>query len=410
MKGFPQELSMNKMRLGFLVVLVAAAFATLNSYGQDQTLAAAAGDRYVISAKAGGVNYIEGPVSVSRTSGRSGYLTKGDSLQIGERISTANGSKAEILLNPGSYLRLGDNTRFEFISTSLDDLQLQLDSGSAILEVFATEDFTVSVKTPRSTYVLVESGIYRVDVSASGDQLEVWKGAARIAGLKDLIKAGRTATTRTDAHTVVAKFDRDDKDPLDVWSKVRSRELAKIASKLDRDQTRTALMRSYLGRRWDVYSSFGLWVFNPLFGGYCFLPFGYGWNSPYGYGLGHYLGWYNLPPIVWYPPSNLPGGNTGPSSPTTRGRQGNQGFPTSATRTEAGVTRTRDHGVPPFVRMQDSMGRGRGFGDRRGSSFDPNSGSPSYTPSFPASSPAPLPTRSDSAPLSGRAPTPVRQP
>jgi hypothetical protein len=38
-------------------------------------------------------------------------------------------------LNPGSYIRLAENSSFEFLTTSLDDLQLKLSDGSAMLEV-----------------------------------------------------------------------------------------------------------------------------------------------------------------------------------------------------------------------------------------------------------------------------------
>ena len=58
-----------------------------------------------------------------------GCFFKGDTLEIGDRVSTADDGKAEILLNPGSYLRLGGHSAFEFKTTSLDDLQIRLRFG-----------------------------------------------------------------------------------------------------------------------------------------------------------------------------------------------------------------------------------------------------------------------------------------
>jgi hypothetical protein len=110
------------LALGFVAALAVA---------QNDTISAAAGDRYVISAKAGGVNFVEGTVAVVRKSGRSGVLLKGDTLEIGDRVSTAENGKVEILLNPGSFLRLGGTSAFEFNNTSLDELEIRLDSGSA---------------------------------------------------------------------------------------------------------------------------------------------------------------------------------------------------------------------------------------------------------------------------------------
>src|SRR5688572_14264050 len=101
-------------------VLLLSLFVTLAgaaAYAQNDTLSAAAGDRYVISAKAGGVNFVEGTVNVARKSGRTGQLLKGDSLEIGDRVLTATDGKVEILLNPGSFLRLGGDSEFEFKTT-----------------------------------------------------------------------------------------------------------------------------------------------------------------------------------------------------------------------------------------------------------------------------------------------------
>ncbi len=344
---------------------------------QDETLAAAAGDRYVISAKAGGVNYVEGAVGVVRKSGKSGALLKGDTLRIGDRVSTGADGKAEILLNPGSFLRLGGNSAFEFKTTILDDLQLRLYKGSAILEVFAAEEFKVAVNTPNAKHLLIATGVYRIDVLSGGEaRLEVWKGLARVGQSSEIVKGGRVASTTLAGGVSISKFDRDDKDPLDIWSKARGKELAKSTARLKRDNMRTALMRSFVGRGWNTFNSFGLWVWDPFGSGYCFLPFGRGWYSPYGYGYGNYLGWYNLPHVIWYPPHTSSGGSGGPNTPVNP---------------QTSPIRPRGP-IPPFLRMQQTMGGGtRGGGDLSGSSYDAGSGSsPSYSPP-PSSSQAPAP-------------------
>ena len=201
-----------------------------SSYGQqrDDALAAAAGDRYTISAKAGHVNYVEGSVGIVRKKGRSGLLLRGDKLEIGDRVSTGADGKVEILLNPGSFLRLGGLSAFEFETTDLDDLQLRLDSGSAILEVYATDEFTVSIQTPKVNYKLVSTGVFRIDIPERGDaRLEVWKGLAEVGEDGEPVKAGRAAMTGANGTAAVAKFDRDEKDALDIWSKARGKDLAR---------------------------------------------------------------------------------------------------------------------------------------------------------------------------------------
>lgn len=281
-------------------------------FAQNDSMLAAAGDKYLISARAGGVNLVDGTVGVVRDAGVSGRLVKGDRLEIGDRVSTGAGAKAEVLLNPGSFLRLAPLSAFEFESTSLDDLRVRLDSGSAIFEVFATTDFVVTVMTPKGKFVLIDSGVYRIDVAADGlATVEVWKGKAQVGDDRNaVVKSGRRAASVSGSVTV-AKFDRGSKDEFERWSQSRAKELADITGRLERNAMRTALMRSYLGRQWNVFDSFGLWVYDPFRRSHCFLPFGWGWGSPYGYGFGSNIWYYNLPGVVFTPPSG--GGN--PVSP-----------------------------------------------------------------------------------------------
>jgi hypothetical protein len=340
-----------------------------------------ADDRFVISAKAGGVNFVEGAVGVVRKIGTSGHLIKGESLEIGDRVSTGPDGKAEILLNPGSFLRLGGSSAFEFKTTTLEDLQLRLDRGSAILEVFAGDGFEVAVNAPKTKFVLIETGVYRIDVKESGEaRLEVWKGLARVDPSAEYVRAGRVLTTGPTGYVTTSKFDRDDQDALDMWSKARGKELAKMTVRLKNKDVRTALMRSFLGRGWNMFGSFGLWVFNPLLGNYVFLPFGNGWNSPYGYGYNCHIGWYNMPPVIWYPPATG-GGSTVVTTPAI------------TPIVTAGIRGP----VPPFIRLEQTMGGGGGNGgggrnrgfDSTGTSYEPSrSSSPSYSPP-PSAPPAP---------------------
>lgn len=317
-------------------------------HAQDDRIRAAAGDKYVISARAGGVNYIEGKVSVFRKSGRSGYLVKGDMLEVGDRITTSNDAKAEILLNPGSVVRIGGGTVFEFASTSLDDLQIKLKAGSAIFEVIADDEFKVTVIMPRTAVALTRSGVYRLDLQQDGSsKLSVWKGRAYVGAENNTaVKAGRAASI-TGINAEVAKFDRDNGDELDNWSKARAKELSKINASLQRDAMRNTLLSSFNRRGgWNLYNSFGLWVFDPFSNYWCFMPFGYGWGSPYGYGYGRDLWYFRMPRRIYWemPPSTTPGGGT-PSNPTN---------PTAA----ANAERRGRLNLPPFQRIQNGRGDG----------------------------------------------------
>jgi ferric-dicitrate binding protein FerR (iron transport regulator) len=305
------------------------------AFAQSETISSALGDKYIISAKAGGVNFIDGSATISRNDGRTGILLKGDSVEIGERVSTTAGSKAEILLNPGSYLRVGGSTSFEFESTSLDDLRIRLVDGIAMLEVFADDEFVVRVNAPGASYDLVDTGIYRVETANGISSIYVWKGRAEIVSESDTkVKSGRRAVVAGD-NVAIAKFDKGDRDELAEWSKDRSKQLAKITQSLKPRNVRDPLISAFNSNLWNFHNSFGLWVFDPFRGSYCFLPFGRGWSTPYGYWYGYDIWSYRLPWYVYYPPT---GGGT--RTPTTQN-------PT----TTSGPINDRRR-VPPFQRVE----------------------------------------------------------
>lgn len=347
------------MKKSLLTVLsISAILLTFSIMSFAQEVRSTGASKYVISAEAGGVNYIQGKVSVLRKTGRSGILLKGDTVKIGDKVSTEADGKAEILLNPGSYIRLGGNSAFEFVETSLENLQIKLNRGSAMFEVITSNDFTFAVNTPKGTFNVIKSGVYRVDVLEDGTgKIEVWKGKAQIGEDEDAeIKKGRTATVGNEDNVAVAKFDRDERDDLEQWSRDRAKELTKVNDKLQRDSLRSTLISSFNANRWSLFDSFGLWVYDPVFSGYCFLPFGYGWSSPYGYGFGRDIWGFRLPRYVYYYPTRT---NNPPNNPTT----GNTNGTVRTTNPNGrGNTRGSVRDVPPFEQVDRSNGRVRDTG------------------------------------------------
>lgn len=364
---------MKRNWLSVFTMSLLATLLTVNASAQnDRRAISAASSLYVISAKAGGVNFVEGKVTVARRNAKSSYLLKGDELEIGDQVSTDALGKAEVLLNPGSFVRLGEKSNFEFVTTSLEDLQLKLNSGGAIFEVITDDEFTFAVNTPKAKFYIVKTGIYRVDVASDGTgKIEVWKGRAQAGNAE--IKGGKEAVVSGNQATV-AKFDRDDKDALDVWSRTRAKELAKVNARLQNTTARNSLLNSFNRTRWSLYDSYGLWVYSPAFGSYCFLPFGYGWSSPYGYFYPRDIWYYNLPSVIYSAP---------PSTTTTT--------TASAPTLTVGGTRVRNQRAsreegqprlqPPFQRVQKDIGQ-----------FPPNqreNNSPSFPTLIPSGAPPP---------------------
>ncbi len=348
-------------------------------------------DTFLISAKAGGVNEIEGTVTVARANGTAGVLLRRDRIEIGDKVQTGSDGRAEVLLNPGSYIRLGRNSSFEFGTTDLEDLQLRLESGSAIFEVFAANEFRVTVSTPKGKVALIETGIYRIDVDSNGNALlSVTKGKADIGEANATrVKEGRTGTVGQGA-VAIAKFDKGKRDDLAQWSKDRSKELTKVASSLQARQLNTSILGGFRRGLWNVYDSFGLWVYDARFGGYCFLPFGHDWRSPYG-------GWYrngiyvNNPQIYnpWIPAQTRP-------KVSSRIPRVESGGGDSSTKVSSREGSRDNYGPPPFTKVGRGGDSGGGsiFTNSNGRNpvdFSPgrSSSGPSYSP--PVSSPPPPP-------------------
>lgn len=333
------------MKKIFLHGLILSAFVSMFSvfaFAQNSRTDSKVAEMYVISAKAGGVNFTEGTVSVVRAGGKTASLIKGDNVEIGDKVITGTEARAEILLNPGSYIRLAPNSEFEFITTSLDDLKLKLTKGSAMLEVFADKEYSVLVNTPNTQFVVIKTGVYRVDVlSETSSRLEVSEGRAMANTME--VKSGRAATV-INGETSVEKFDRGNKDELETWSKNRAKELVRMNQSLERRALHQTLLTGFHENMWNTFDSFGLWVRHPsMFGMYCFVPFGYGWSSPYRYL--YYWNLWNLGlPIYIYNPLIVNSGQTG------NGNGNNTGGGINPNTTDR--TRTR----PPYQTIQGETG------------------------------------------------------
>jgi hypothetical protein len=335
-KGVSTNMYKNAWRI-FSTILIGI-FLTNSLFAQDSKKASSASSLYVISAKAGAVNFVSGKVSLETNAGKKGTLQKTDTVETGDKVSTATDGKVEVLLNPGSYIRIAENSEFEFISTSLDDLQVKVNKGSAILEVIADKDFRITVKLPNSKFYLISEGVFRIDVLENGDgKISVWKGKAQVGDINaTIIKKGKTAT-QNGSNVVVAKFDRDVKTDLENWSRDRAKEIAKINAKLQQKAMTVSLFNSFQNRSFGMSNGYGVWVQDPFSRSYCFLPFGYGWSSPYGFGYNRSIWSYQLPyqitnQVYQNPNLNNPNNNnqnppmTPPTTyPSNGGNNGNNG-------------------------------------------------------------------------------------
>jgi hypothetical protein len=289
-------------RTALALALFASCAALARAQGRDARL---------VSARAGAVNYTAGDVTVRRSGQQSWQtLLRTDDLRAGDAVRTGADGRAEILLNPGSYLRLGENTELVMTDTSLDTLRLKLARGSALVEAAvvgvgstpavgdsqrprgtvieaaarSAAGFVILIDTPRTQALVVRSGIYRVNVAPDGaTEFLVRKGRALVGPDALTVREGGVASNAAGGAVEVAKFDKDQKDDLDAWSKRRAEEMARANSRLQRRTVNTALAgMSWNNFGWGSTALSGLWYFNAVAGCYTYLPF-FGWSSPYGF-------------------------------------------------------------------------------------------------------------------------------
>src|SRR5882757_2508004 len=99
--------------------------------------------QYIISAHSGLVQYVEGTAFINDgpVERANGQLP---SIKDNEVFRTAEG-KAEVLLTPGVFLRLAENSSVRMVSTKLTDTRVEVLTGSAMVEVddLATKDDSI---------------------------------------------------------------------------------------------------------------------------------------------------------------------------------------------------------------------------------------------------------------------------
>lgn len=254
---------------------------------------------YVVSAKAGVINIIEGDVSYINNKAESSKLTSGDELKEGDAVKTGANSRAEILLTPGCYLRLAENTQFILSNTSVKTFRIEILEGSALIEASIIED-PMTVATPKTEFSIIRKGIYRFNVTADGKaEAAVRKG--RITYNTTVIKEGKKAVL-DNGMFAIASYDKKGADSFDQWSK-------------DRAQTLIAANRSLENRSINRSALFGfvsnVWIRDARSGCYTFLPFGSGFSSPYGWDYLVGNPFYYLYPRQGYGYGNGRGGTTG---------------------------------------------------------------------------------------------------
>jgi hypothetical protein len=242
----------------------------------------------------GTLNYVEGQASMENQTLDSKSVGTAE-LQDGQVLQTGSG-KAEILLTPGVYLRLGSNSSVKMISNSLTNTEVTVRDGEAMLEVDELyHENNLRVSQPGADTRISKTGLYGFD--ATNGDVRVFDGKAVVtADDKNVTLKKDHALALNNAKLKATDFDKKEvtqNDDLYRWSSLRSEYLS---------DANVNAAQMYYANGWYGPGWWGPgWYWDPWFAGFTFLPgSGYFYN-PFGWG-------FYSPLMVWRAPALVGGG------------------------------------------------------------------------------------------------------
>jgi hypothetical protein len=238
----------------------------------------------------GTVNYVEGQVSIG--SQEVGVSQIGTARLEPQQTLTTEKGKAEVLLTPGVFLRVGDQSAVQMISPSLTDTEVAVNHGEATVEVadiYPQNRLIVDEGSSRTQ--LVKDGFY--DFNADTGQIRVFSGKAELTEADRRISIGGGHEVTLGLANLKARgFDKTAYEGgLYQWSSLRSSYVA---------QANADIAPEYYAGYGDGLGWYGAgWYWDPWFDGFTFIPGDGIFYSPFGWGF--------YPPF-WYAGWNLYGG------------------------------------------------------------------------------------------------------
>ncbi len=179
----------------------------------------------VISTHSGLVYFFEGNVSLGNQRleqkfGRFPDIGEGGELRTGQ-------GRAEVLLTPGVFLRVGENSSIRILSSSFSDTRVEFLQGSAILEASEpASDTAVTVIHKQWQVSMPAEGVYRID--SQPPQVIVYQGEAKVRAAE--AQAGvavRVGQTLPLAEVLVAEQSQfAPSDDFKTWAMSRSQSVS----------------------------------------------------------------------------------------------------------------------------------------------------------------------------------------
>jgi len=229
-------------------------------------------------AQPGAINYVEGQASIG-TEALSSSSVGSAVLAAGQTLDTQSG-KVEVLLSPGVFLRVDDNSSVKMINAGLADTVVELDKGHAMVEATdITKDNDIRIQEDGANTRILKNGLY--EFNAGENAVRVFKGKAEVVYNDKKLDLGneREVVLTPNTKLKADSFDsRKYEDDLFRWSALRSGYLAEASV----DQARLYVNGgpSWVGPGWYWDPWFSCYTFLPG-DGIFYSPFGWGFYSPF---------------------------------------------------------------------------------------------------------------------------------
>jgi hypothetical protein len=236
-------------------------------------------------ARPGTLNYVEGHASIdgSPVSSQSvGFAT----LQPGQQLATADG-KVEMLLTPGVFLRLGNNSTIKMVKPDLTHTEVRLERGHAEVEADQLyKQNTILIDQNGGQTQILKNGLYAFNadkntVRTFDGKASVYPGNNLESNIKPIEVKGGRELALTGEPVKPQRFDKDryeSENSLYRWSSLRSQYLG---------EANEDLAEQYAGYGpGDGYGGFAPgWDWDPALYSYTWLPGGGPFFSPFGFGF-----------------------------------------------------------------------------------------------------------------------------
>ncbi len=284
------------MRVALAVLAAATAGAGFSSAQQ------------IVSAHAGVVHYTEGKVFVDDRAVERKFGVFPD-LQVGQVLRTEEG-RAEVLLTPGAFLRIDQQSSVKMLSRDLSDTRVEVLGGSVMVECDElAKGSSLALVYKDRNIELQKQGVYRLDGNTG--EFRVYAGRAVVLTGSEQLELKRGKAAELNGPLLAQKFNPKVGDEFYAWNGMRSGYISSANVSVA-----NSLYNS--GTRWSASG----WLWDPWYGAFTFIPAGGVFFNPFGWGF-----W--SPAMVIYAPAPVyagfaPGGYYG-GRPGFSGNNGNGG-------------------------------------------------------------------------------------